>query len=107
MRKREVQFNREEFVNSVQELSDHVSGKRKLTLRTTRVPVAGSAPEVSPDEIEATRKALNLSQPLFAKLLNVPTITAISWEKGRRRPSGAALRLLQIVRRHPKIVQNL
>ncbi len=58
------------------------------------MPVA--APEISPKEIVATREALNLSQSEFAKLLNVPTVTAVSWEKGRRKPSGAALRLLQI-----------
>jgi putative transcriptional regulator len=39
---------------------------------------------------------------VFARLLNVPTVTAASWEKGRRKPSGAALRLLQIARKHPE-----
>jgi putative transcriptional regulator len=57
---------------------------------------------MTPKEIAATRESLNVSQPVFARLLNVPTVTAASWEKGRRKPSGAALRLLQIARKHPE-----
>ena len=45
-----------------------------------------------------------MSQATFAAMLNVPTVTAISWEKGRRKPSGAALRLLQIARKHPELI---
>ena len=37
-------------------------------------------------------------------MLNVPVVTAISWEKGRRQPSGAALRLLEIAREHPEML---
>jgi transcriptional regulator with XRE-family HTH domain len=44
------------------------------------------------------RQRLNVSQAVFAGLLNVPKVTAISWEKGRRQPTGAALRLLDLVR---------
>lgn len=35
-------------------------------------------------------------------LLNVPALTAISWENGTRKPSGAALRLLAVARHHPE-----
>ena len=101
MKKSEIQFDPDVFLSAVQDIAAHATKKRKLTLRTTSVLIPKAAPEISPDEIVATREALNLSQPLFAKLLNVPTVTAISWEKGRRKPSGAALRLLQIARSKP------
>lgn len=42
---------------------------------------------------------------VFAGRLNVPKVTAVSWEKGRRRPTGAALRLLDLVRKQPGILQ--
>ncbi|MGA3269180.1 MAG: helix-turn-helix domain-containing protein [Verrucomicrobiota bacterium] len=52
------------------------------------------------------RQRLNVSQAVFAGLLNVPKVTAISWEKGRRHPTGAALRLLDLVRKKPQVLQE-
>ncbi len=102
MKDLEIQFNAEDLLSAVEEVSDHVAGKHKGTMRTTQVKLPDPAPEITPDEVVAARQALNVSQPVFARLLNVPTVTAVSWEKGRRKPSGAALRLLQIAREHPE-----
>lgn len=98
----EIQFNADDLLDAVEEVRDHVTGKSKVTLRTTQVNLPGPAPDISPEEIAAARKKLNVSQSVFAQLLNVPTVTAVSWEKGRRKPSGAALRLLQIARNTPE-----
>jgi putative transcriptional regulator len=102
MKKKEIQFNPDEFLKAVEGVRDHVTGKRKVTLRTSKVNLPPPAQEMTPKEIAAARESLNVSQPVFARLLNVPTVTAASWEKGRRKPSGAALRLLQIARKHPE-----
>jgi putative transcriptional regulator len=100
----DIQFNAEDLLSAVEDVRDHVSGKRKVTLRTSHVKLPEPAPEMSAKEIVAARESLNLSQPVFARLLNVPTVTAVSWEKGRRKPSGAALRLLQVARKHPEVI---
>ena len=42
-----------------------------------------------------------MSQAFFAHLLNVSTKTIQSWEQGQRRPSQAALRLIQVFRQNP------
>jgi putative transcriptional regulator len=102
MKKKTVAFNAEELVRSVEDVRDAVTGRRKLTLRTTTLPKP--APVVGPREVKRLRSRLRMSQPVFAAVLNVPIVTAISWEKGRRQPSGAALRLLEIVRRHPEVL---
>jgi len=47
---------------------------------------------------------MNVSQEVFARLLNVPLVTAKSWVAGRRKPSGAAARLLQLAERRPKVL---
>lgn len=104
MKDTEIQFNADELLEAVEDVRDHVIGKRKVTMRTTEVELPEPAPEISPDEIIDMRQALHLSQPVFARLLNVPIVTAVSWEKGRRKPSGAALRLLQIARNHPEVL---
>lgn len=102
MKKKTFAFNAEELVRSVEDVRDAVAGRRKLTLRTTILPKP--APVVGPREVKRLRSRLKMSQPVFAAVLNVPIVTAISWEKGRRQPSGAALRLLEIARRHPEVL---
>lgn len=104
MKTKQIKFNAEELVRSVEEVRDHVTGRRKLTLRTTKFKLPKPAPAVSPKDVEKIRARLKVSQPVFAAILNVPTVTAISWEKGRRSPSGAALRLLEIVKKHPEVL---
>lgn len=104
MKNNEIEFNADDLISAVEEMRDHLAGRRKLTMRMTEVKLPEPAPEITPDEIAAARKALNVSQQVFAKMLNVPTVTAVSWEKGRRKPSGAALRLLQVARRHPEAI---
>ena len=104
MKNKTIQFNAEDLVRSVEDVRDHVTGKRKLTLRTTKLKLPKPAPAMTPRDVERIRNQLRVSQPVFAAILNVPTITAISWEKGRRKPSGAALRLLEIVKKHPEVM---
>src|ERR1700751_2869006 len=62
------------------------------------------APEVpvkSPEQILSLRDSLRMSRGAFAKILNVPLETLRAWEKGRRTPSGAAARLLDMVAKMP------
>jgi putative transcriptional regulator len=79
---------------------DHVTGRRKITLRTFKVNVP-PVDQIGAREIRSIRTRVNVSQEVFARMLNVPLVTEASWEKGRRNPSGAALRLLQIAKKKP------
>jgi len=56
-------------------------------------------------EIREIRIRLGLTQIEFAALLNVPKVTAVSWESGTRKPSGAALRLLVVAKHHPEALR--
>jgi putative transcriptional regulator len=103
MKKKAIPFNAEDLVRSVEDVRDAVTGRRKLTLRTAKLPKP--APAMTAKDVGRIRARLKVSQPVFAAMLNVPTVTAISWEKGRRRPSGAALRLLEIARTHPEMLE--
>ena len=53
----------------------------------------------SPDEIRRLRECANVSQSVFARYLNVTTGLVSQWERGEKRPSGAALKLLALVDR--------
>jgi len=73
-------------------------------MRITKLALPQRVKVIKPREIIVIRKQLRVSQPVFATLLNVPVATARSWEQGTRSPSGAALRLLDIVRRNPDVL---
>lgn len=76
--------------------------------RVTRVPLTArkaetkTAPMIDAKRIVSIRKSLELSQPVFAGALNVKPATVKAWEIGQKKPSGAALRLLQLTEKHPK-----
>jgi putative transcriptional regulator len=76
--------------------------KGELTLRTIRVP--SPPPEIAAKEVASLRAQAGMSQAVFARMLNVSTKTVQSWEQGERKPSHAALRMLQVFRENPKLV---
>ena len=73
-----------------------------VNLRVTKLPARPK--QISAREIRRIRRALNASQPLFASYLNVSPNAVRSWEQGARRPRNAALKLLMIARKNPKVL---
>jgi DNA-binding transcriptional regulator YiaG len=63
-------------------------------------PEFTKAPTLDPDEIIAIREAYDWTQVGFASALNVSRSVLTSWESGKKRPRGAALRLLEIFKYH-------
>jgi putative transcriptional regulator len=55
---------------------------------------------LTPERIRAIRERERVSQAVFAHYLNVTTSLVSQWERGRKRPSGPALKLLSIVDKH-------
>lgn len=53
--------------------------------------------KLSADEVKRIRLKTRASQPVFAKFLNVSPSAVKQWETGERQPSGASLRLLQLI----------
>jgi len=56
---------------------------------------------ISAQEIKKIRQMLNVSQAVFAKLLNVSLSTIRQWEQGLRKPSGSAVILLELLQQNP------
>ncbi|MCB0346920.1 MAG: helix-turn-helix domain-containing protein, partial [Bdellovibrionales bacterium] len=48
-------------------------------------------------DIKRIRKKINVSQGVFAVILNVNPSTVQKWEQGSTTPSGSALRLLNLL----------
>jgi putative transcriptional regulator len=100
--KNENDFDVNELLGALDETLQHARGK--ITLRTARVPLPRKAAPMPPERVVALRHTLNVSQTVFAHLLNVSPMTAKSWETGRRSPCGAALRLLEIASTNPNVL---
>jgi putative transcriptional regulator len=75
--------------------------KGEITLKTTTLELPDPPPEVGANEIARLRLESGMSQAVFARVLNVSTKTVQSWEQGTRKPSQAALRLIQVYRNDP------
>ena len=88
-KKPEIEFDANELRRR---MKGFAAGREPARERTVKLP-----PPVKPipaKQIRAIRPGLGCTPTGFATLLNVPAVTAISWENGTRKPSGAALRLL-------------
>lgn len=77
----------------------------ELTLKTTTLPAP--APKISKTKVAQIRKAVGMSQAVFARYLNVPAKTLQSWEQGARQPKAGEARLLQLMESSPKEVVRL
>jgi len=56
--------------------------------------------ELAPKQIKQLRESHHVSQPVFARYLNTSESTVEKWETGAKRPSGIALKLLNVVQKH-------
>ena len=56
------------------------------------------------DQIRAIRKRMNLSQTVFAKMLNVSPSSVRHWEQGNRRPRGSVAVLLELLEKSPHVL---
>ena len=72
--------------------------------RTARTTTALPPPNITARKIAELRKQLKMSQPVFALALNVSAETVRAWEQRKRVPEGAAIRLLDIAKRHPEVI---
>ncbi|HWE38038.1 MAG TPA: helix-turn-helix domain-containing protein [Isosphaeraceae bacterium] len=92
----------EQIRKGLEEAILHARGD--ITLKTTVVEIPDPPPDVRPDELTAQRIERGMSPTMFARLLNVSVGTVQAWERGDRKPSGAVLRLIQVLRHHPRDV---
>ena len=80
------------------------------TLDSVRSIKAGKTGHVETVELPAVveaRQRVGLSQSRFAELLGVSVRTLQDWEQGRRKPSRAAMSLIQIAKQRPEVLREV
>jgi putative transcriptional regulator len=70
----------------------------QTTLRMLGRDALPKVKPLSPREIAAVRERAGVSQAVLAGFLNVGVTTVSQWERGLRRPTSTALKLLHVVR---------
>ena len=68
---------------------------RRASLREFQVDAA---------HVKEIRALTQLSQPQFARLLQIDVGTLRNWEQGRREPTGPARALLRAIKKSPRAV---
>jgi putative transcriptional regulator len=71
----------------------------KHTLRDLDVLCLAPVREFSAKQIRAIRSRIQMSQAVFAAVLNTSVSTVQKWETGEKRPSGPSLKLLNVIER--------
>jgi putative transcriptional regulator len=72
----------------------------KTTLRMLGRDALPKVESMTPAEIAALRERAGLSQAVLAGFMNVAVNTVSQWERGERHPTGAALKLLHLVKQN-------
>ncbi len=103
MSKAKAKTYKSEAMAAVHEMMEGLHDARSIDKRTMREfdeACLAPAPVLSPDEIKAIREGEHVSQPVFARYLNVSKNLVSDWERGAKKPGGPALRLLSIIQRN-------
>jgi len=91
----------DELKQSLHEAITYERGN-KGSLRVSELPPPPKP--LSPSQIRAIRRSFQVSQAVFARIINVSPNAVESWEQGVRRPREATLKLLTIAHKHPEVL---
>jgi putative transcriptional regulator len=87
-------------IHEAVEALHHVGAINKVTMREFDETCLEVVEEIKPSQIRALREREQVSQPVFARYLNVSKNLVSDWERGKRKPGGPALRLLSVIQKH-------
>lgn len=72
----------------------------KVTMREFDDACLTPVQVLSPGQIKFLRTREHISQPVFARYLNVSKNLVSDWERGVKKPGGPALRLLTVIQKN-------
>jgi putative transcriptional regulator len=87
-------------IHETMEALHEVGAVDKRTMRRFDEACLTPVHPLKPEEVKAIREREHVSQAVFANYLNVTSSLISKWERGEKRPSGASLKLLSLVKRN-------
>ena len=76
-------------------------------VRSIKAGKVGNVETVELLPVVEARQKVGLSQSRFAELLGISVRTLQDWEQGRRKPSRAAMSLIQIAKQRPDVLREV
>jgi putative transcriptional regulator len=86
-------------IHETMEALHDVGAINKQTMREFDEACLTPIHTLSPEEIKSLRMREHISQPVFARYLNVSKNLVSDWERGVKKPGGPALRLLAVIQK--------
>lgn len=99
MRTKKYQSEAYAAIHETMEALHDVGAIDKQTMREFDEACLTPIRALTPDEIKLIRLREHISQPVFARYLNVSRNLVSDWERGIKRPGGPALRLLTVIQK--------
>lgn len=87
-------------VHETMEALHNIGAIDKQTMRRFDDACLTPVSPLTAGQIKALREREHVSQAVFANYLNVTTSLVSKWERGEKKPSGPALKLLSLVEKH-------
>ena len=87
-------------IHETMEALHRIGAINKITMREFDEACLVPVQELKPEEIRLLREREQVSQPVFATYLNVSRNLVSDWERGKRKPGGPALKLLNVVQKY-------
>jgi len=87
-------------IHETMEAMHKVGAVDKQTMRRFDEACLTPVQSLTAKQIKAIREREHVSQSVFANYLNVTPNLVSKWERGEKRPSGPALKLLSLVEKH-------
>ena len=98
----------ESIMTGLQQAIDFEKGdSSKGRIRIVEIPVIEPLNEYPKEKIKELRQKINLPQKYFAELLGVTLKSVEAWETGKRKPTGSAKRLFQLIEKDPNLVNSV
>lgn len=87
-------------IHETMEALHDIGAVDKMTMRAFDDDCLTPVRSLAPEEIRALRERERLSQPVFARYLNVSKNLVSDWERGIKKPGGPAARLLTVIEKN-------
>ncbi|MCL2816569.1 MAG: helix-turn-helix domain-containing protein [Oscillospiraceae bacterium] len=98
----------ESLAEALNQAIEYEKGNKSMgRLRITAVPNIEPVAEYSKEQIKEIRQRTNLPQKYFAELVGVSLRAVEAWETGKRKPTGSAKRLFQLIEKDPNVVISM
>lgn len=95
-------YNMSEILDIAHEMARDlfkVGAMDEITMRKMEALCLPKKRALNPDDIRRIRTANHVSQAVFAAILGIGKTTVQQWERGQKKPSGPAQRLLDLIDR--------